>query len=55
MVILIYDSLLALLSLGLNDISALGPQFSASILVGLFLTILYSIYLVVWVRPFRLF
>ena len=55
MVIILYDSLLAVMSLKLNGILNLSAQFYASIFMSIILLICYSIYFIVSVRPYRLF
>jgi hypothetical protein len=55
MVIVVYDSLLAMISLSLNSITDLVTQYLASIAMALGLLIFYGVYSVVWVRPYRLF
>lgn len=55
MVIVIYDSILAVISVKLNSIVGLSAQFYASVLVSLLLLLFYLIYVMVWVRPYRLF
>lgn len=55
MVIMIYDSILALFSVKLNSIVGLSAQFYASVLLSLLLILFYLIYVIVWVRPYRLF
>jgi hypothetical protein len=55
MVIWLYDSALAMISLNLNGILALTAQYYVSVMLGLLLILFFTIYLVVWVRPYRLF
>ena len=55
MVIIIYDALLAMISLNLNGILDLSAQYYGSVLFSILLLLFYLIYVIVWVRPFRLF
>jgi len=55
MVIWLYDAALAMISLSLNGILDLTAQYYVSIMIGLLLILFFAIYLLVWVRPFRLF
>jgi hypothetical protein len=51
----VYDCLLAMISLKLNGILDLPAQFYGSTLIAILLLIFYACYMVVWVRPYRLF
>lgn len=55
MVIIVYDSLLAMISLNLNGILDLSAQYYGSVLFSIVVMLFYFIYVLVWVRPFRLF
>ena len=55
MVIILYDAILAMISLNLNGLLSLGPQYYGSVLFGILLILFYLMYVIVWVRPFRLF
>lgn len=55
MVIWLYGAALAIISLNLNGILDLTAQYYVSIIMGLVLILFYSIYVMVWVRPYRLF
>ena len=55
MVIWLYDSALAMISLNLNGILDLTAQYYVSVMLGLLLILFFTIYLMVWVRPYRLF
>lgn len=55
MVIVIYDSILAMISLSLNSLTGMSAQYLGGIVLGLLLLIFYVIYVMVWVRPYRLF
>lgn len=55
MVINIYFSIIAMMSLSMNSLVGMSISFLASILIALLVLICYIIYFLVWVRPFRLF
>ena len=55
MVIILYMSCLAMISLTQNSITELVTQYLASIALALLLLIFFVIYTLVWVRPYRLF
>lgn len=55
MVVALYMSMLAMMSLTLNSITNLVEQYLGSIALALILLIFFVIYMAVWVRPYRLF
>ena len=55
MVVILYMSVLAMISLSLNSITDLTAQYLGSVGLALLLLIFYVIYILVWVRPYRLF
>ena len=55
MVVALYMSALAMMSLSLNSITGLVEQYLGSIALGLMLLIFFAVYMAVWVRPYRLF
>jgi hypothetical protein len=55
MVVILYDSALSLMSLSLNSITNLVAQYLGGVVLALLLLIFYLIYVLVWVRPYRLF
>ena len=55
MVIAIYMSIIAMMSLTLNSITNLVEQYLGSIALALILLIFFAVYMFVWVRPYRLF
>lgn len=55
MVIVVYDAVLAVISLSLNSLTSLTGTFLGSIALAILLLIFYFVYIIVWVRPYRLF
>lgn len=55
MVIVVYDSVINMMSLALNSITGMVVQYMAGVVLALLLLIFYLIYVLVWVRPYRLF
>ena len=55
MVIILYDSILAMMSLQLNGILNLPAQYYASVFLSIIIVIGYLVYFIVSVRPYRLF
>lgn len=55
MVIILYFSLIGMMSVGMNSLVGMQTTFLASIILSLVLLIAYAIYFIFWVRPFRLF
>lgn len=55
MVLLVYFSAIAMMSLKLNSLLGMPTGFLASVGISLMILIVYLIYVIVWVRPFRLF
>ena len=55
MVIILYMSCLAMVSVTMNSITSLVAQYLASVGLALLLLIFYVVYVLVWVRPYRLF
>jgi hypothetical protein len=54
MVIIIYFCMIGLMALSYNSVSG-NTTLLASVALSLVILITYSIYILVWVRPFRLF
>ena len=55
MVIIVYFCMIGIMALGSNSMSGTSTTFLASVALSLVILIAYSIYVLVWVRPFRLF
>lgn len=55
MVIVLYMSSLSMVSLTMNKITDMVAQYLAGVGLALLLLIFYLIYVLVWVRPYRLF
>ena len=55
MVLNIYFSSIAMISLSMNSLTGMSLSFLASIILALFVLICYVVYFLFWVRPFRLF
>jgi len=55
MVVILYDSILAVMSVQLNGILNLPAQYYASVFMSIILVIGYLVYFIVSVRPYRLF
>ena len=55
MVLVVYLAIIAMMSLSYNDLMDKDHIFVGSIALSLFMLLAYSIYLLVWVRPYRLF
>lgn len=55
MVLNIYFSSIAMMSLSMNSLIGMSLSFLASIILALTVLICYLVYFLFWVRPFRLF
>lgn len=55
MVVTVYFSLISIMSIGMNSLTELDIIYMGSIIFSVILLLFYTIYILIWVRPFRIF